>query len=61
MVADPQGRYIMVSGHINSLPITLLNIYGPNFDDSEFFRKIFNVIPDANPSNVIVGSDSTVT
>lgn len=37
MVADPQGRYIMVSGHINSLPITLLNIYGPNFDDSDFF------------------------
>lgn len=43
MVTDPQGRYIMVYGHINAFPITLLNIYGPNFDDSDFFHKIFTL------------------
>uniref|UniRef100_A0AAR2JJG4 Uncharacterized protein n=1 Tax=Pygocentrus nattereri TaxID=42514 RepID=A0AAR2JJG4_PYGNA len=45
MIADPQGRYIIVSGHINSFPLTLINIYGPNFDCPDFFRKIFGLIP----------------
>lgn len=44
--ADKEGRYILVIGEIHSTPITLLNIYGPNWDDSEFFRKTFSLIPD---------------
>lgn len=56
MTADPYGRYLMISGHINSLPITLLNIYGPNIDNPDFFRKAFDLIPDSTP-NVIIGGD----
>ena len=37
-VIDPNGRFILISGHISSFPITLLNIYGPNSDDPAFFR-----------------------
>ncbi len=36
-VADKEGRYILVAGEIHSIPITLLNVYGPNWDDPEFF------------------------
>ena len=56
MTADPYGRYLMISGHINSLPITMLNIYGPNIDNPDFFRKAFDLIP-ASASNVIIGGD----
>ena len=27
-------------------PVTLVNVYGPNTDDTSFFRKLFNLIPD---------------
>lgn len=46
----------MISGHINSLPVSVLNIYGPNIDNPEFFRKVFDVIPTSS-SNVIIGGD----
>lgn len=56
-IADTNGRYILVTGEMHSTPITLLNIYGPNYDDSEFFRKIFCLIPDTTNANLIIGGD----
>lgn len=35
---DPNGRFVLISGYINSFLITLLNIYGPNSDDPSFFH-----------------------
>lgn len=54
---DPNGRFIIVTGHINSFPITLLNIYGPNTDDPAFFRKVFDLIPDDDSSHIVIGGD----
>jgi len=54
---DPLGRYLLVSGTINSLPITLLNIYGPNTDEPNFFRKVFDLLPDDGDSNIIIAGD----
>lgn len=31
-IADKEGRYLIVIGDLYSLPITLVNIYGPNSD-----------------------------
>ncbi len=56
MTADPYGRYLMISGHINSFPITMLNIYSPNIDNPDFFHKVFDLIPASTP-NVIIGVD----
>ena len=56
-VSDKEGRYILVTGEIHSMPITLLNIYGPNWDDPEFFRKTFSLIPDISTTNLIIGGD----
>lgn len=36
---DPNGRFLIVTGHINSFPVTLVNTYGPNMDDPAFFSK----------------------
>lgn len=54
---DPDGRYLILIGHINSVPVTLIDIYGPNFDCPEFFHKVFNSIPNLNNTNVIVAGD----
>lgn len=56
-IADNEGRFIMVIGEIQSTPITLLNIYGPNRDEPEFFRKTLNLIPDISTTNLILGGD----
>ena len=36
----------MVSGTINCVPVTLINVYGPNFDDPAFFQKVLRRIPE---------------
>lgn len=56
-VTDPNGRFIIVTGHINMFPLTFVNLYGPNSDDRAFFRKVFDLIPDDNSSHLIIGGD----
>ena len=36
-IGDPNGRFLIVSGTLNGIPVTLINIYCPNF----FFFKQF--------------------
>lgn len=54
---DRTGRYLVVCGEINSLPITLVTVYGPNFDDLSFFANVFKIIPDFMHSQVIMPGD----
>ena len=56
-ITDPNGRFIILSGDINSFPIILVNIYGPNTDDPAFFRKVFDLIPDDDSSHILIGGD----
>lgn len=57
-LADKNGRYILVTGELHGSPTILLNIYGPKFDDSEFYREVFSLIPDIPPeANIIIGRD----
>ena len=56
-VSDPDGRYLIVSGRIESRHYTFLNIYAPNFDNPGFFRKVFNLIPDLSATHLIAAGD----
>lgn len=47
----------MITGNIHSLPVTLLNIYGPNIDEPNYYRKVFDLIPDLSTTNLIMGGD----
>ena len=47
-ITDPGGRYVLVTGAINSFPLVLLNIYAPNFDCLDFFCKVFNLVAEYN-------------
>lgn len=53
-IADREGRYVIVTGEINSTPVTLVNIYGPNFDNPLFYQKVFSLIPDLSLTNLII-------
>lgn len=41
LITDPSSRQSRVTGHINSIRINCLNIYGPNIDENDFFWKRF--------------------
>lgn len=41
-VAEPEGGFLIVSGSLNSIPITPVNVYGPNLDSPLFFQKVCN-------------------
>lgn len=49
-IADKEGRYVLVVGELHSRPLTLLNMYRPNQDDPEFFRKVMGLILDISNS-----------
>ena len=56
-IIDPNGRFLILTGYINLLPVKLVNDYGPNIDDPAFFRKLFNLIPDNDLSHIMIGGD----
>lgn len=56
-ISDQRGRYVIVSGTLNSIPLILVNVYGPNFDDPLFFQNLYNALPHLSNSNVIMGGD----
>lgn len=56
-MTDPNGRFILVTGYLYFFHVTFLNVYGPNFDDPAFLRKIFNLLPDLADTHLILGED----
>lgn len=56
-ISDDRGRYLLVIGELNSVPVTLINAYGPNFDDPVFFQNLFNSVPNVANTNIILGGD----
>lgn len=57
MVTDPSGRYVMVSGIMNSFQLTFLNIYGANTDEPNVLKKIYDLLPNTSNSSIIIGGD----
>ena len=60
MYNDPNGRYLIISASINNIPLILLNIYGPNNDDPEFFIDIFSKLGSFEFSSIICAGDFNV-
>lgn len=55
-IAVTYDRHLLFLGHMNSLPITLLNINASNTDNPDFFLRIFEMIS-ASCSKVNIGGD----
>lgn len=56
-IADRDGRFLILVGELYSLPITLVNIYGPNLDSPSFFRHVVSQIPDISHTNLFIAGD----
>lgn len=57
VLADPNGRFIVVTGKIHNTPLILANIYAPNWDDCNFFRTFFSKLTDVATHSLILGGD----
>ena len=54
---DTEGRYIILDITISSNRLILVNVYGPNEDNPEFFNKLRNKISTLENSTIIATGD----
>lgn len=57
VVADPNGRYLILTGSLYNTPLHLVNVYAPNWDNDDFFRQLFITIPDLSSHSLVLGGD----
>ncbi|MEE6516292.1 hypothetical protein FKM82_025624 [Ascaphus truei] len=57
---DREGRFLMLVGSINAVPITIATLYAPNTHEAEFFKKTFGVIKKFSEGALILGGDFNV-
>ncbi|KAJ0022356.1 hypothetical protein NQD34_009846 [Periophthalmus magnuspinnatus] len=57
VLSDNNGRYIILSGKLYNILVVLVNVYVPNVDDAEFFKRLFSLLPDLNTYHLILGGD----
>ncbi len=48
VIADKNGRYLIVAGTLMQIKVLLVNVYAPNFDDVEFSNRLLSNIPHFN-------------
>lgn len=56
-ISDINGHFIIVVGKLYGTPVVLANIYGPNWDDVQFFSGLIAALPDPNINQLILGGD----
>lgn len=57
VIEDANGRYVMVSGLLQNLPVVLVSIYAPNWDNEQFFINLFAKIPNTDTRHILIGGD----
>lgn len=57
VLSDPNGRYLKVTGSLYGTQLILVNVYAPNWDDTEFFKKLFSALLDMSSHLLILGGD----
>ena len=57
VIADNNGRFIIVSGKLLDTFVTFANIYAPNIDDVKFFQHVLGMLPGLNSHPLIIGGD----
>jgi endonuclease/exonuclease/phosphatase family metal-dependent hydrolase len=57
VIADPKGRYLIVTGKLFSTPLVLASVYAPNWDDTNLISSFLSAIPNLNSQYLILGGD----
>lgn len=56
-VGDKNGRFVIAQGRLYNLPVVLLSLYAPNWDNAHFFKELFGRIPEFGTHHLILGGD----
>lgn len=57
IIADKNGRYLIVAGTLLQKRVLLVNVYAPNFDDADFANRLLSSLPFLNTHLLIFGGD----
>lgn len=57
---DPKGRFLIVQGNILSTRINLVNVYGPNDDNPDFYNDLFLRISTMPGKHIVAGDFNCV-
>lgn len=57
IIPDNKGRFIIVTGKLYGNLVALVNLYGPNWDNPQFFSSLIGKLPDPNSHLLILGGD----
>ena len=44
-IEDPSGRFVAVSGKLFDIPVILVSVYAPVWDDDKFITHLFSSLP----------------
>lgn len=58
---DKNGRYIIAQGKLFNKPVILDNVYGPKWDNVDFFSNLFSLLPDLESHDLILAGDLNCT
>lgn len=58
VIKDKNGHYIIVQEKLFNKLVVLANIYAPNWDNVDFFKHFFSLLPDLDSYDLILGGDS---
>jgi len=61
IIADTNGRYVIVSGLLFQTPVLLVNMYAPNWDDTDFANKLLSSLPNLDTHRLILAGDLNCT
>ena len=54
---DTNGRILLIVLKVNDIPMTVVNIYGPNNDDNTLFTNLHSLLMDEGEEPLIIGGD----
>ena len=57
---DPDGRFLVLDIIINNFHVILVNVYGPNKDDPDFYFNLFSRLDNLDASRLIISGDLNV-
>ena len=57
VISDPNGRFIIITGKMCGNSLILANVYGPDWDDDNFFKKNVFSLPDLHSHQLVLGGD----
>ena len=57
IITDPYGRFVIISGCLYQTNVLLVNVYAPNWDDTEFVNKLLSSLPNLDTHKLILGGD----